>query len=74
VKDAGKVVDGVVQLRRLMTSLDSASYALERLGDAALSQRLSEDADQIMETLERLERSPEYKRARKDYFSDQTDA
>ena len=72
--DAGKILDAVTQLRRLMTALDSASYTLEILNDEDLRRRLSEDATDVLRVLELLERSPPYKQIRKEYYDPNSEA
>lgn len=68
--DAGRVIDSVVALRQLLTALDSASYALQAVNDEGLTKDLSDIASRVLLTVERLERTPTYLNARKDYFTD----
>lgn len=71
MNDAGKILDAITQLRRLMTALDSSSYALDAIAEEGLSRRLSEDATAVQRVLEELERSTAYQKVRKEYFNEQ---
>ena len=68
MNDAGNTVDAVVALRRLMSTLDSAAFALAAVNDTKLSDRLTANAADVLRALERLERSEVYLAARKDYL------
>lgn len=66
--DAGKILDAVVVLRRLMTAADSAAWALEEL-NSPLATQLSKDATSAQKLLEQLEATPAYQAIRQDYLT-----
>lgn len=69
--DAGKVLDAVRALRRLLAEAESASYVIESLGEAGAG--LEADLDQLVTravaVLEELEATEAYRAARKEYLS-----
>lgn len=67
--DAGRVLDGVRSLRKLMTALDDASFALSNLAEDELAGRLTDNANDVLSILERLERSSVYKQLRKEHLN-----
>lgn len=69
MRTAGAIRDSSIALRRLLTALDSAAYALNAARDTELSARLAEDATRVMQHLEELERADEYRAAREEYLN-----